>query len=1124
MPSPPPSPADTPPAAPDARLGVGESGEARLAEARAWLRARPRGEPALVVGASRHAAVALLRDALGDGATFGKVGTTLGQLARELALPGLAESALAPLSPMSREAICARAVHDLREAQKLGRLEAVASRPGLAAALARTFAELRLGGVSPHALDRHAPDVARLFRRYLDLLDERGLVDDADVLRDAAKRARAGDAPLPVGAPLILLDVPLDGPLTADLARALVARAPATLALVPAGDARAIAALSLAIPTVAPLPPPPSTPPALARLQAELFSSATDTVAGKPPPDDGALVVLSAPGESRECVAIARGLIAEAAAGTPWERMAVLLRSPEAYRAPLVEALRRAAIPAFYARGLAAPEPAGRALLALLACAADGLASRHFAEYLSLGEVPRPDASGAPPGADAGADAVPFVPPADAESAPPVAEEPPPPTPEETSGAVVDGQLRSPRRWERLLRDAAVIGGLDRWRARLDALEGELAAERDVRRRDDADDPRASRIQRDIDEIAGLRAFALPLLEALAELPRRAIWGDWLRALRRVVAMAIRTREPVARALADLDPLSLVGPVGLDEVRLVLARHLGTRREPATGGGGGAVFVGGVDDARGRAFDKVWIPGLHERSFPQKIVEDPLLLDAVRHAIDPDGARLPRSVDRAADERLRLRLAVGAARDGVVASWARVDADKARPRVPSFYGLELLRPLLGRLPGFEELMRRAEETERATLGGGAPGHGPSDPRRAIDGAELDLAIVQRTLAGEGERGALRYLLDTNAHLARALRFRARRHQLRKLTGADGLVLEPGPGPARDALARHQLAARAFSPTALQHFADCPYRFYLQAIVGLRPVEDPVAIERLDPMHRGKLVHAVQYELMTRARAAGQDLTDRAALAAELDALIDEVAASYEAKLAPAIPSVWADELERVRADLRGWLTRLLADRGWAPWRFELGFGLPVREGMDPESVTEPVALACGLRLRGAIDLVERAAPPPGSDPADPPPERLRATDYKTGRARGREGMVIDGGRLLQPVLYALVLEALTPGAAVDGGRLFYCTAKEDFHIRAIPLDAAAREGAQLVADAVDDALSRGSLPALPRRGQGRGSWACDHCDYRAVCGPDEGARASRKGPFPAALKKLREAP
>ena len=39
---------------------------------------------------------------------------------------------------------------------------------------------------------------------------------------------------------------------------------------------------------------------------------------------------------------------------------------------------------------------------------------------------------------------------------------------------VRDGQLRAPRRWERLLVEAAVIGGRDRWRRRIDGLANDL--------------------------------------------------------------------------------------------------------------------------------------------------------------------------------------------------------------------------------------------------------------------------------------------------------------------------------------------------------------------------------------------------------------------------------------------------------------------------------------------------------------------------------------------------------------------------------------------------------------------------------------------------------------------------
>ena len=57
--------------------------------------------------------------------------------------------------------------------------------------------------------------------------------------------------------------------------------------------------------------------------------------------------------------------------GVPFDRVAILLRNPERYQPLVEEALRRAGIPSYFSRGSARPDPAGRAFLALLACAAD---------------------------------------------------------------------------------------------------------------------------------------------------------------------------------------------------------------------------------------------------------------------------------------------------------------------------------------------------------------------------------------------------------------------------------------------------------------------------------------------------------------------------------------------------------------------------------------------------------------------------------------------------------------------------------------------------------------------------------------------------------------------------------
>ncbi len=655
--------------------------------------------------------------------------------------------------------------------------------------------------------------------------------------------------------------------------------------------------------------------------------------------------------------------------------------------------------------------------------------------------------------------------------------------------AVVAGSVRAPWRWEQLLVDAAVIGSRERWAKRLDGLEREL----EMRRQElgDEDEARAARAVQEIADLRHLRTFALPMIDRLAALPEAAPWGEWLRHLRALAAVALRDPARVLATLAELEPMAPVGPIGRDEVALVLGERLRELRMPPPRRRYGAVFVAPIAAARGLAFDVVFVPGLAERIFPRRIVEDPILLDARRHRID---AELVTQRDRVAAERLALRLAVGAARARLVLSYPRVDMEQARPRVPSFYTLEALRAAEGRLPGFEEIAGRAQSPAvRARLGWPAP----ERPEDAIDDAEYDLALLTPLLGADPATtvGTANYLLSANPHLGRALRARARRW-LRRWTPADGLVDVDELG--REALAPHQLTARSYSPTALQNFAACPYRFFLQAIHRLEPREEPVAIEALDPLTRGALFHDVQFAVLTKLKADGL-LPVRDANFARARTIVDEVladvAARYHEDLAPAIERVWQDGIEAIGADLREWLRlESQSDGSWVPHRFELSFGLAGRgrANADPASVPEPVPVTGALRLRGAIDLVERHVR-----------GAVRATDHKTGKVWAGRGVVVGGGQILQPLLYALACERLLP-EPVEAGRLYYCTAAGGYTERVVPLDERGRRAAAEVAATVERALVDGFLPAAPIER------ACTYCDYRSVCGPYEEMRVKRK--------------
>ena len=1032
-----------------------------MREAAAWLALRPMSEETLVVGATPDAASEQIRAiAKTRGAAFGFHRFTLNRLAAELAKLALVTKNLASVGMLAIEALCARVIDRLHGEGKLQRLGAVADQPGLPRALARTLDELRMAGA------KDLPgELGAALRAIDDELATKQLADRARVFEIASEVAESAEPHLLLGHHVLLVDVRVRTAIERRLVTAIVSRAPSALATVPKGDERSLRALADVFGAAEELEP--ETTDALHRVQRHLFVPASYKATLDP-----SVHVMSAPGENRECVEIARGVLAEADKGVPFDRMAVLLRSPEQYRVHLEEALGRARIPIHFDRGTRKPDPSGRAILALLACAAENLSARRFAEYVSLDELPR-TVDGAPPPALRADDR--WVPP-DEELLPLALA-----AVDEPTAEPIAETLRAPWRWERLLVDAAVIGGRDRWARRLSGLEERI-------RLDDRESYRESN-DKSLLDLGHLRAFALPLLDDLAALPEAATWGVWTERLRALATRALRGPERVLAVLAALDPMKDVGPVRLREVQDVLHTRLTDLITPPSSRRYGKLLVAAIDAARGFSFDVVFVPGLAERMFPQKLSEDPLLLDAARVQL---GLDLETREHRLTDERLALRLAIGAASRRVVLSYPRIDLDQGRPRVPSFYGLEVLQAAEGALPGFDELGRRADSTGAARIGWPAP----DDPQDAIDEAEFDLGVLDEFIGTPSPpKGPARYLLTAgNPHLARALRTRARRWNVKKWKSADGLVIE---SDATKALLADQLpTARSFSPTALEALAACPYRFALKTIIKLQPREEPEPIEVLGPLEKGSLIHQVQFELLGELRAANALPVRPATLDAardRLDVVLDRVALEYHDKLYPAIARVWTDGIDSIRADLREWLRRTADDLEWTPRRFELSFGLDQRDGRDPASLTEPVELDIGLRLRGSIDLVEENAA-----------GAIRATDHKTGKPRVERGALIMGGKSLQPTLYALALEKIFPSAMVAGGRLYYCTTKGEFSEVSVPLDDESRNAARVLAKTLTLYLQEGFFPAAPAKDE------CKYCDYKRVCGPYEEMRAKKK--------------
>ena len=396
--------------------------------------------------------------------------------------------------------------------------------------------------------------------------------------------------------------------------------------------------------------------------------------------------IFSTSGEALECVEIARQIGSAVEAGVPFDEIAVLLRSPERHQ-PLVD---RGAAAGGGSRACTAgswrPDAAGRSFLALLHCAEERLSASRFAEYLSLGQMP------------------------------------------EEEGA------RHPAVWERLLVDAAVIGGPERWATRLGGLREELQ-----RRYREEQDEGAERRRNGEWNGAGQAEGdgAADDRTAWRRCPAERYGASGSTALGELAEFTLREPERVVEYLEELEPMRDIGPVGLGEVLLVSGAaaecvELGAGRNRGTA-------KCGWERSKRRAgwrSGRVFVPGVNEGSVSAAAGRGSA---AARSAARGIGMTLR------AEETELLRMAVACATERLTISFSRLDLLTGRERVPSFYAFEAQRAAGGRETDVREFEQRARAATGTRIGWPAP----AEAEDAIDDAEFDLATLAPLDRGRG---------------------------------------------------------------------------------------------------------------------------------------------------------------------------------------------------------------------------------------------------------------------------------------------------------------------------------------------------------------------------------------
>lgn len=974
---------------------------------------------------------------------------TLLDLATRLGEGPLLRRGLSP-APVFGDEVIARAVC---RTTPCGYFASIADRPGFHRALLATVTDLKEArhrpadladaiGRLPQAHQWLAPRLEALltlWRAYETRLDELALHDRNDVFA-AAVAAAASDPWLSSLAAVFVYGFYDFNGLQMALVTAATAERPGAVFAPIGPEPEAADLFSRGFrPKRAPAPPLPAE---LAALSDRLF----EPVTGDPCAGGQTLRIVSAPDEVREVHAVLRAACQAAAEGTPLTRVGVLLRRTDDYAGLFAEACEVGGLEAYHHDPPAlAASRAGRSLLLLL--------------RLWGSEFPRADVMDFAGYAD-----IPF------------------------EELVAGEDAAEPADWDLLSRDAGVVKGVEQWRRNLARLRRRLAG--------DADEDETAR-QR-LSALDGLVEFLDALFDGLASPPAATAWAGLTEAALAIYRRFVREsaeRRAVEDVVAELSALDATGEPADPACLISLAREALESRRPrsATFGAAGPVIVD-LMEGRGLPFDVVFVPGVVERGFPAAPHIDPLLSDRERAPLCQVGLRLPMKSLRGWEERLVFRLAVGAARERVVLSYPRLDPASGRERVPSHFLLRAVEAATGQRCDYARLSEFAG-FERVA----GPSYAPAEPEQAWHPAGYDLAVVQRAVASRS--GAeVGYLASVSPTFAAALRAEQRRWGERRFTEYDGVLASEA---ARAALAE-RLGPMPWnvSATALESYASCPFRYFLERVLGVAPLEEPEAVRRLTALDRGSLLHGILHQALRLARADGW-----LPLRAEHQELVLEIAREaldrFEAEGLTGLPALWRLEREGLELELRRFvLDEASEGEAYVPAHFEVCFGLRPHHGEDelgsPEGIVLELEGDLSVRVRGRIDRID-VRPSDGS---------ARVLDYKTGSAGGApKADSFAGGSALQLPLYLRAAQALLGDAAtVDLAAYRFITERGGY--RAVGFSRSALEER---ADELTSILATiASGIASGRFFAGLSGEGCRFCGHKGVCGVGAGLTARFK--------------
>ncbi len=525
--------------------------------------------------------------------------------------------------------------------------------------------------------------------------------------------------------------------------------------------------------------------------------------------------------------------------------------------------------------------------------------------------------------------------------------------------------------------------------------------------------------------------------------------------------------EFVQRALArllEIDPMG--AELSWEEWAELFRLALEETAIPIEGEPHQGVHVLDAMEARGLRFRALFVIGLNEQIFPRFVREDPFLHDRHRQVLSATlGFLIEEKLAGHEEERLLFELLIGATDRRLYLSYQRADED-GRVLAPSPFVTAALHD-----PRFVSAPERAiprRLTERVAV------------QPTIQEIMPVREVALHMLLHEQDAGPLLEPIGQDRSLfeqglaAQAVMER----ETPDLGPFDGMLSsQTAPRPPSD--------QTSLSPTTLESYATCPFRYFAEKILRLVPVRT-VMDEPLPALTVGNILHATLR--LTYERLAASGWPDKPIELSKLRELItgatSEAFACHAAVRGTGHVLLWSLAQEQtvelailvVTADQEDYRTT-----GYRPHAFETEADGVFSLGEDETS----------LKIHGKLDRVDLRSDPPG----------LRIVDYKFKQGSKKEtedrNLLLGAARgyRLQPPFYAAMRLPSLPQP--DEVRFLYLAPRWE-----PPIDRSVFEPSQLQGPVGDmirrtihtlvQGIERQEFFILP------GDY-CDHCPFPAAC-------------------------